>query len=360
MRQGKAKYVFPGSNTPLGFFSFYEQGLSGMDQVFILKGGPGTGKSTLIRKIGSAMLDRGYDVEFWQCSSDNDSLDGALIPAISVAIIDGTAPHTVDPKYPGAVDEIINLGDHWDEQYLRHHKPEIVSYTHRIKNDFTKCYDALFKAGELRKDIETLQSRRLDLNKAENAALRLGDEIFKKQEHKTRHLFSSAITPAGLVSYMDSLSQGYSIRYILKGAPGSGQDIFMASVFKTAQKGGHSIEVYHSTYNPKDIELLLLPELDVAIAADSGETPLKPLPQDRIIELKDFLTPDEAADLEGENLAASIIELTGKAAEYINRAKENHDDLETFYTKAMDFEAVDFTASRVFNRILGIAAAKEK
>ena len=71
MRQGKAKYVFPGSNTPAGFVSFYREGLNNIERLFILKGGPGTGKSTLMRKIGLAMLERGYDVEFWQCSSDN-------------------------------------------------------------------------------------------------------------------------------------------------------------------------------------------------------------------------------------------------------------------------------------------------
>ncbi|MGI6361693.1 MAG: ATPase [Bacillota bacterium] len=92
MRQGKARYIFPGSNTPQGFHSFYQEVLQGLERIFILKGGPGVGKSTLIRKIGQAILDRGYDVEFWQCSSDCDSLDGVMIPALSLAVVDGTTP----------------------------------------------------------------------------------------------------------------------------------------------------------------------------------------------------------------------------------------------------------------------------
>jgi len=47
-----------------------------------------------MRKIGEEMLERGYDVEFHCCSSDNGSLDGVVIPAIKVAMLDGTAPQS--------------------------------------------------------------------------------------------------------------------------------------------------------------------------------------------------------------------------------------------------------------------------
>lgn len=61
----------------------------------------------------------GYNLEYMHCSSDSESLDGIVIPAKKVALLDGTAPHVVDPKNPGAVDEIINLGDFWDEEGIR-------------------------------------------------------------------------------------------------------------------------------------------------------------------------------------------------------------------------------------------------
>ena len=44
--KGKAKTVFPGNNSSRGFYSYYESGLSGMEHIYILKGGPGTGKSS--------------------------------------------------------------------------------------------------------------------------------------------------------------------------------------------------------------------------------------------------------------------------------------------------------------------------
>jgi MoxR-like ATPase len=95
MSKGKIRHMFPGGNTSLGFFSYYDYILSQDEatRIICIKGGPGVGKSTFMRKIGEEMQKRGYNVEFMHCSSDNNSLDGVVIPAIKVALLDGTAPH---------------------------------------------------------------------------------------------------------------------------------------------------------------------------------------------------------------------------------------------------------------------------
>ncbi|MDF2547200.1 MAG: ATPase [Anaerosolibacter sp.] len=93
-KKGSIKKVFPGGNTAKGFFSYYDN-IIGTDatRLFIIKGGPGVGKSSFMKKIAQEMIDKGYDVEFHQCSSDNGSVDGIVIPALKIAMIDGTAPH---------------------------------------------------------------------------------------------------------------------------------------------------------------------------------------------------------------------------------------------------------------------------
>ena len=51
--KGNVKRVFPGNNTPMGFFSYYDHILpKDATRVFVIKGGPGVGKSTF--KIGRA------------------------------------------------------------------------------------------------------------------------------------------------------------------------------------------------------------------------------------------------------------------------------------------------------------------
>lgn len=95
-KKGRLKKMFPGGNTCRGFYSFYDHIIEpDATHIFVIKGGPGVGKSTFMRKTGEELLTRGFDVEFHCCSSDNNSLDGIVVPAIKVALIDGTAPHRV-------------------------------------------------------------------------------------------------------------------------------------------------------------------------------------------------------------------------------------------------------------------------
>ena len=112
---------FLGANTPQGFISFFDELYNPYEncRAYIIKGGPGTGKSTLMKKVCAEAESRGYAVEKVYCSSDPDSLDGLIVPEVGVSIADGTSPHTLEPRFPGACENIINLGECWDKDSLR-------------------------------------------------------------------------------------------------------------------------------------------------------------------------------------------------------------------------------------------------
>ena len=94
---------FLGANSGNGFSSLYEGFCRGDgDFLRVIKGGPGCGKSTFMRRIGEAAEARGLEVEYILCSGDPDSLDGVYIPALRLGYADGTAPHIMDPECFGA------------------------------------------------------------------------------------------------------------------------------------------------------------------------------------------------------------------------------------------------------------------
>lgn len=86
---------FLGANTPGGFYSLMDKLLDPAKAraIYILKGGPGCGKSTLMKQLGAWAEERGCACEYIWCSGDPDSLDGLILPDLAVAIADGTAPH---------------------------------------------------------------------------------------------------------------------------------------------------------------------------------------------------------------------------------------------------------------------------
>ena len=94
----KPVYFFLGANSEEGFFSLYDQLLGGrLDDLMILKGGPGCGKSTFMRRVGAAMERAGERIVYINCSGDPDSLDAAIFLDRNAAIVDGTSPHGTAP-----------------------------------------------------------------------------------------------------------------------------------------------------------------------------------------------------------------------------------------------------------------------
>lgn len=88
---------FLGGNTPAGFYSLYHQ-LSDPEQMralYIIKSGPGSGKSSLMRRVERHLQAAGLKTEQVLCSGDPDSLDAVIVPELGAAIVDGTAPQGV-------------------------------------------------------------------------------------------------------------------------------------------------------------------------------------------------------------------------------------------------------------------------
>ena len=68
--RGKVRYVLTSSNTSQGFHTFLPELLQGVLKIFVLKGAPGSGKSTFMRLLGESFSEQGYEVELWVSAAD--------------------------------------------------------------------------------------------------------------------------------------------------------------------------------------------------------------------------------------------------------------------------------------------------
>lgn len=346
------RHVYPGGNTRYGFYSFYDYlALPEVERKIILKGGPGVGKSTLMKKMGQIFSEKDLDIEYHWCSSDPHSLDGVVIGKQQVCLLDGTAPHVVDPVYPGAVDEIINLGEYWNRSKLKAAREQIIKLNQEISFYFKAAYQRLQLAGIAYDELKSYHNKSRDNVAVNRNILALTSDFLQDEKptyQKPRHLFAAAITPAGFSTKIDSLiTQNISL-FGVKGSPGSGyQDLFQY-VADSISYTGVFAEIYHNPFDPVEIDIILIPQsnkalIDVSANIIDYEASLEKPKYRRMLDFDNFLNKPHL-DQFAKNISQCYDNLEAgiKDAVYsIKAAKRIHDELESIYIPTMNFAAIE-------------------
>ncbi len=355
---GISTHYFLGGNTGKGFYSHFNYIISQKDatRIICLKGGPGTGKSSLMKKIGKHYIDRGYDVEFHHCSSDSDSLDGVLIKELKVAMLDVTSPHMIDPITPGAVDDIVNMGICLKEENFKNIKFNILAVNKEIGNSFRRAYRFFAAAKSIYDDWYTFNNEALNLYELnilkENLKNRILPNTFSSLGKK-RHLFATGFTPKGVITYIHNIVEDMSSVYVLKGSPGTGKTRVLEYIADEATRRGLDVEILHTPLNPEKIEHLLIPELKVALVTSNEITKIEfhgeEYDMDSLLDANYIEKKQDDID----DISSIFYILLQKGLDCIKIAKDLHDELEEFYVPNMDFNKADQIYEEVLNKIQG-------
>lgn len=354
---GKQKHYFPGGNTSKGFYSFYRYilGQEEARRIICIKGGPGTGKSSLMKKIAKLFYEKGYEVEYHHCSSDNNSLDGVVIKGLNVALLDGTAPHVVDPINPGAVDEVLNMGLCWNEEGFKNYRQLIMDTNKKVGKTFRRAYRFFGAAKDIYEDWYTFNTEALNINKLNLLKEELKNEILTNPVSKLgfdRHLFATAFTPNGVVTFIENLIEGYKNVYVLKGDPGTGKTSVLQYLYEEANKRGYNVEVFHTPLTPDRIEHVLIPELGVAIVTSNEINNLDL--KGKVYNMNNLLNQNfiDKNKEEIEEVRKTFFMLLNKGLACINSAKALHDELETGYIPNMNFDKVNEVSEDIIKKLL--------
>ncbi len=357
------RHLFPGANSCYGFFSFYDQIVPPQVKTkVILKGGPGTGKSTFMKSIADDLGSQQIEAECHWCSSDNNSLDAVVGGHGQVCILDGTSPHVVDPRYPGAVDRIINLGEYWDASLLKKNRADIEKLTDLIGLSFQRAYNRLAESKLAFREWKSYLQEARDEQAVKRNILALAEEFL--QDHRAaggrlRHLFAGAITPAGIASQAESLLESDLTVLGVKGSPGGGGKELMRYILTRIELGGVFAEVFHCPFDPEEIDMIIIPDnktalVDFSSAVIDYETAWPTRRFKRFLDFDQFLDQSvldsraKAIFSSRERFAAGI----RAAVAHIKTAKEWHDELESFYVPAMDFERIEEVRQELLTELL--------
>ena len=358
--------MFAGANTSAGFVNFFGEILAAnTNRVFIIKGGPGVGKSTFMKKIGQDLASKGYDLEYFYCSSDPASLDAIAVPRLKIAVMDGTSPHVVEPRYPGAVEELISFGTYWDDEVIVSNRKYIIECVEHGKWLFRTAYNLLKEAGMAYDEWKNQIAECLDKNRYRLKVNMFIARIFEAWESGgnnsgSRHYFASAITPLGIMDYAATLfGHGMQI-YPIYGEPGCGGREVISRIAEIAQWQGYFTERFHCPVEPEELDIVHIPDLNAAVI-NVWEPVRSCIPEisgvnlQEGLDLRDCLLADPAYGKYRKAAAEArerFTALLDRAVKYIARAKAVHDELEGYYVSAVDFEKLEQVRCQLVQKML--------
>lgn len=360
MSQNNQIQYFLGANSPRGFYSLYDQLLPPETArvIYILKGGPGCGKSTLMRQVAAQAAQAGETVEYILCSGDPDSLDAVVLPRLKAALVDGTAPHVVEPKYPGVVEQYVNLGVCYDREGLQPVREELQSCMTGYKEHYQRAYRCLGAAEEILEDVRaTLMTEELEEKLAKRARGIVSRELKPKrtgQAGTVKQRFLGAVSHQGVLTLYGTVAAQCTRVYELSDRYGLAHPL-LARLLAGAVLGGYDVVACPDPMAPDRLAHLLVPEAGLAFVTT---TPAQPCPGRPCRRLRlETMADQELLRRCRPRLRFALkvsSALAEEAVDSLAQAKAMHDRLEGLYHPYVDFARGSRMGEEIAREILAM------
>lgn len=343
---------FLGANSRYGFHSLYDD-LSHPERgeyLYIIKGGPGCGKSSFMRRIGAAAEAAGEEVEYILCSGDPGSLDAVRLPRRGLAWVDGTAPHALDAVYPAGSSMYLDLGRFYDEAALRPHNAGIMDINSRYKALYATAYERISAAASV---LPRCCTGLWGEGEKQRILKKLGG-FAQRELHplssapgKASHRFLSATSCRGRLLLPCPAQR----LWLLDNELGLAH-FYLSALADMALERGYDLILYHDCLDPKLLSGVYIPCLSFALLAPEPGTEYPDAPARRV-HLDAMADRDAASSRRTElrrakKLSLSLLDL---AVDTLAQAKSLHDELEALYNPHVDFAGVYAEADKYISRL---------
>ena len=353
-RSTEGTVLFAAANSGRGFANFYEHifGRKSITRRYLIKGGPGTGKSTLMRRIAQEAEKRGFEVEYYRCSSDPDSLDAIIIDG-RVAVLDATAPHSMDTELPGARDEIVDLGRFWDSCRLTECCGEIRAIAEKKSFCYGGAYRFLSAAMNLQARNREIILPYLKAEKMRKTVRKIARRIPNGPRYELLVGLCNSLGMKGDV-HLDTFEKKASRLYLVDDAYGIGGE-FLAMMAEEAVGKGNRIRVSYCPLDPSCIDGLMFVDSGEAFVIDKAK-----LSGERI-SMKRFL--DASATGLGSEAGKAVKKeyrfnsrvcrgLIQSAFDCLAEAGKYHFELEKIYSEQMNFEQMEIFSGEFIAEVM--------
>lgn len=344
---------FLGANSGTGFYSLYDEFCRGKNEyLYLIKAGPGGGKSGFMRRIAAAANERGLDTEAILCSGDPSSLDAVYIPALGIGFMDATAPHAAEPAEFAYSSSYVNLGAFCERIF----DERLAEYTAGYRQMYSVAYSYLAAAGKLKTAAipqlltpEMLEKARL---RAKSAVDReVGKRNFRGKPGRVKNRFIRCISCLGELALNESVEKLCKRICRVDDRYGLEQAYLHQVLAQTTALGVDAIAC-RSPLCPELLDAVLVPERSIAFAASSAASTPEVY---RSVRLDDMVSRTAPKRLRQEHklMLRQERELVSSAQKWLARAKELHDKLERVYNPHVDFASLNALADGMIAELFG-------
>ncbi len=353
MKTARLRY-FAACNSEEGFHSFYKDVFtSDLEHIYIIKGGPGTGKSSLMRRVADRAEEKGYRVEEIYCSSDPASLDGVIAHSRedSFAILDGTAPHVTEMELPGARDELLYVGDFWSSETLREQKEDILRESLARAEGYRRLYRYLRAAGQCERNMESTASVFLNHHKMKDTVSRILSKYPVGVDFSEKTMLTSSIGMRGIFRFA-TLEEASDTVFRVVDCAGTARYMF-DEIFRQAHDRRMRVWVSYDPLIPTRMDGICLPDYRLSFVnagrAEKGEEG-----RSHRLSMKRYIFADGYRSVQDILITAQKNKdrLMTAALETLQQIRELHFAIESRYVSAMDFDAMQAYTDRWLSRIL--------
>lgn len=331
------RHYFAEGLTTRGYISLLPNMMPSWKRVYVLLGGPGTGKSTMVKIIGLELLDRGYEIDFLRSVRDPDSMAGFIMPRMGLAVIDAMEVSPLRWQAPGVVEKFTDFSMFCDEVKLERQRSSILEMEKALQELQTTLEDELAsELGALLSSRTVKPSRekgnvswvlgnaaQLKVKKENTGPWPLAENALKLlQKSVVNPFFLHGLTPDGWLNLAPHFLADFDqIRL-------EGEDTLDALdwVLREAQQLGQLIEIVLHPLNPDEVIGIVFPERHLAIWQGNPEK------------------------LEDQGLARP---LSKTLKDTLSSWHAYRVQLKGIYMEAVNFDQVDTHRESVLNQILG-------
>lgn len=338
MAHSTTKY-FLGETSAAGYKTAFDQQIKSDDFfTYILKGGPGTGKSEIIKNIALRFADKD-EFEIYSNAIDPCSPDAILFKKAKVILTDGSCPHSFEPTYPGAFQTLVNLDDCWNRTLLDAEKQQIKKLSDENSTWLSRCRRYLTAFSSLNSDIYSIAKAAINFEKLDGFIFRMLKKHFPKTGSSAGKIIykkKSALTKNG---YVTLPAEEYDSIIPLNDPCFAGSDYFLQQTADLAVARGYTVLVSQCIhFNETVFEHILIPEIKLAFLSVNGINELEfSEPAVNFMRFYDkTLLNSKKNRMDFSRKAAA--ELQSEAVSSLNSAQKSYAALKALYSSALEKE----------------------